>query len=74
MRDLYNSSMAHAGHLSWPPNVGASTTPTLPIIPCAYYDDLGAAGILNRGATVINNVNIDVVGDSPLRGLDTWWR
>ena len=32
---------------------------------CAYYDDLGAAGILNCGATANNNVNIDVVGDMP---------
>ena len=31
----------------------------------AYYDDLGAAGILNCGATANNNVNIDVVGDMP---------
>ena len=26
---------------------------------CAYYDDLGAVGILNCGATANNNVNID---------------
>ena len=32
---------------------------------CAYYDDLGAVGILNCGATANNNVNIDVVGDMP---------
>jgi hypothetical protein len=32
---------------------------------CAYYDDMGADGILNCGATANNNVNIDVVGDMP---------
>ena len=32
---------------------------------CAMYDTLGAAGILNCGATANNNVNVDVVGDMP---------
>ncbi|HNK67494.1 MAG TPA: S8 family serine peptidase [Flavobacteriales bacterium] len=32
---------------------------------CAMYDTLGAAGVLNCGATANNNVNIDVVGDMP---------
>ena len=32
---------------------------------CAFYDTLGAAGILSAGATANNNVNIDVVGDLP---------
>jgi serine protease len=32
---------------------------------CAFYDTLGAAGILSCGATANNNVNIDVVGDLP---------
>ena len=32
---------------------------------CGFYDDLGAAGILNCGATANNNVNIDEVGDMP---------
>jgi hypothetical protein len=31
----------------------------------AFYDTLGAYGILNCGATANNNVNIDVVGDIP---------
>ncbi|MBK9276130.1 MAG: S8 family serine peptidase [Flavobacteriales bacterium] len=32
---------------------------------CAFYDTLGAAGVLNAGATANNNVNIDAVGDMP---------
>lgn len=32
---------------------------------CAFYDTLGAAGILSCGATANNNVNIDQVGDLP---------
>lgn len=32
---------------------------------CAFYDTMGAVGILNCGATANNNVNIDVVGDMP---------
>lgn len=32
---------------------------------CSYYDDLGAAGILNCGATSNSSVDVDVVGDMP---------
>lgn len=32
---------------------------------CAFYDTLGASGILSAGATANNNTNIDVVGDLP---------
>jgi len=32
---------------------------------CAFYDSLGAAGILSAGAGPNNNVNIDIVGDIP---------
>lgn len=32
---------------------------------CAFYDTLGAAGILSAGATANNDVNIDNVGDLP---------
>jgi len=32
---------------------------------CGIYDDLGAQGVLNAGATANNNVNVDVVGDVP---------
>ncbi|MEK7255089.1 MAG: S8 family serine peptidase, partial [Bacteroidota bacterium] len=32
---------------------------------CAFYDSLGAVGILSCGSTANNNVNIDEVGDLP---------
>lgn len=32
---------------------------------CAFYDDLGAAGILNCGATTNSNFNVDTGGDMP---------
>ncbi|MBL7942849.1 MAG: S8 family serine peptidase, partial [Flavobacteriales bacterium] len=32
---------------------------------CAFYDTMGAAGILNCAATTNNNANVDVVGDMP---------
>lgn len=32
---------------------------------CAFYDSLGAVGILNAGATVNGSVNVDVLGDLP---------
>ena len=32
---------------------------------CAFYDELGAAGILNCGATTNANFNVDAVGDMP---------
>ena len=32
---------------------------------CAFYDSLGAAGILNMGATINQLVDVDIVGDVP---------
>lgn len=32
---------------------------------CAFYDTLGTVGILNCGATINGNQNVDVVGDLP---------
>ncbi len=32
---------------------------------CAFYDSLGTAGILNAGATVNDNQNVDTFGDLP---------
>lgn len=32
---------------------------------CAFYDELGASGILNCGATTNQNLNVDAVGDMP---------
>ena len=68
MRDLYNNSNGASGALvvatnaSW--GIDGANPANYPVW-CAYYDDLGAVGILNCGATANNNVNIDVVGDMP---------
>lgn len=32
---------------------------------CAFYDEMGEAGILSAGATINGNYNVDVVGDLP---------
>ncbi|SMC35853.1 S8 family peptidase [Moheibacter sediminis] len=32
---------------------------------CAFYDEMGEAGILSAGATINGNQNVDVVGDLP---------
>ncbi len=39
---------------------------------CAFYDSLGAAGILNACATANLNVNVDVVGDIPTACPSPW--
>ena len=68
MRTLYNSSGGAQGafvvatNASW--GIDGANPANYPAW-CAFYDDLGAAGILNCGATANNNVNIDVVGDMP---------
>ena len=68
MRNLYNTSGGVRGALvvatnaSW--GIDNANPANYPVW-CAYYDDLGAVGILNCGATANNNVNIDVVGDMP---------
>ena len=68
MRNLYNTSGGTQGafvvatNASW--GIDGANPANYPVW-CAYYDDLGAAGILNCGATANNNVNIDVVGDMP---------
>ena len=68
MRTLYNNSGGTEGafvvatNASW--GIDFANPVNYPVW-CAYYDDLGAAGILNCGATANNNVNIDQVGDMP---------
>ena len=68
MRNLYNTSGGSQGafvvatNASW--GIDNANPANYPVW-CAYYDDLGAVGILNCGATANNNVNIDVVGDMP---------
>lgn len=39
---------------------------------CAFYDSLGAAGILSAGATANLNINIDVQGDIPTACPSNW--
>lgn len=39
---------------------------------CAFYDSLGAAGILSAGATANLNINIDVQGDIPTACPSDW--
>ena len=67
-RKLYNSSNGAYGayvvatNASWGVNGGqASNAPLW----CAMYDTLGNYGILNAGATINGNENIDVFGDLP---------
>lgn len=68
MRHLYNTSGGQNGafvvatNASW--GIDYADPSNYPVW-CAYYDDLGQAGILNCGATANNNVNIDAVGDMP---------
>ena len=68
MRNLYNTSGGAQGafvvatNASW--GIDNANPANYPVW-CAYYDDLGAVGILSCGATANNNVNIDVVGDMP---------
>jgi hypothetical protein len=68
MRNLYNTSNGANGafvvatNASW--GIDNGNPANYPLW-CAYYDDLGAVGILNCGATSNSNVNIDVVGDLP---------
>lgn len=68
MRQLYNSTGGDKGALvvatnaSW--GIDFANPDNYPVW-CGFYDDLGAAGILNCGATANNNVNVDNVGDMP---------
>lgn len=68
MRNLYESTGGAQGayvvatNSSW--GIDGGDPASAPLW-CAFYDTLGAAGILSCGATANNNVNIDVVGDLP---------
>lgn len=68
MRELYTSSGGTEGafvvatNASW--GIDNANPASYPLW-CDFYNTLGAAGILNCGATANNNVNIDVVGDMP---------
>lgn len=67
-RKLYESSGGSKGayvvatNSSWGIDNGQ---PSQAPLWCAFYDTLGAYGILSAGATANSNVDIDVVGDLP---------
>ena len=68
MRNLYNNTGGAQGafvvatNASW--GIDLANPANYPVW-CAYYDDLGAVGILNCGATANAQYNIDVQGDMP---------
>ena len=68
MRDMFNASGGSEGafvvatNASW--GIDQANPANYPVW-CAYYDELGASGILNCGATANTAWNIDVVGDMP---------
>lgn len=68
MRQMYNESGGSEGafvvstNASWGIDFGQPADAPLW---CAYYDELGAQGILSCGATINGNQNVDVVGDLP---------
>lgn len=68
MRDMFNQSNGAEGafvvatNASW--GIDLANPANYPVW-CAYYDDLGASGILNCGATSNSAVNVDVQGDMP---------
>lgn len=68
MRQMYNNSNGTEGafvvatNASWGVNFG---DPSQAPLWCAFYDELGEAGILSVGATINSNVNVDEEGDLP---------
>jgi hypothetical protein len=68
MRNIYNTSNGTQGafvvatNASW--GIDQANPADYPVW-CAYYDDLGAVGILNCGATANAQYNIDTDGDMP---------
>ena len=68
MRDLFNASGGTEGafvvatNASW--GIDQANPANYPLW-CAYYDELGASGILNCGATTNAALNVDAVGDMP---------
>ena len=68
MRRLYESSGGDKGAFVVATNSSWGIDNADPLdapLWCAFYDTLGASGILSAGATANNNVNIDNVGDLP---------
>ena len=68
MRERYNESNGTEGAFIVSTNASFGVdygNPANYPIWCGIYDDLGAAGVLNCGATANLNINIDVQGDVP---------
>ncbi len=67
-RILYNETNGQQGafvvatNASWGVDFG---NPEDSPIWCSFYDDMGEAGIVSCGATINDNVNVDVEGDLP---------
>lgn len=67
-RKLYNATNGEKGafvvatNASWGVDFGMAVTAPLW---CAMYDTLGNHGVLNAGATINGNVNVDIYGDLP---------
>ena len=68
MRKIYNNTGGAKGafvvavNSSWGINYG---NPASVPLWCAFYDEMGAAGIINAGATANAEINVDVDGDLP---------
>ena len=68
MRDIFNATDGAEGafvvatNASW--GIDQANPANYPLW-CAYYDELGASGILNCGATTNSPLNVDAVGDMP---------
>ncbi|MGB1248175.1 MAG: S8 family serine peptidase, partial [Chitinophagales bacterium] len=68
MRKLYNETDGAKGafvvatNASWGVDGGQAANAPLW---CSFYDSLGAIGILNAGATINDNQNVDTYGDLP---------
>lgn len=68
MRKLYNETNGAEGafvvavNSSWGINYG---NPASYPLWCAFYDEMGQAGIINTGATANEDTNVDVEGDMP---------
>lgn len=75
MRLLYNASFGTKGAFVVATNTSFGKNLGQPVdypIWCAMYDSLGAAGILNAGATANANTNVDEYGDIPTACPSKW--
>lgn len=74
-RKLYNSSNGNSGAFIVSTNSSFGVNYGKPVnypLWCAFYDSLGAAGILSAGATANLNIDVDVQGDIPTTCLSNY--